>query len=442
MGLPAVRVGAPMIGQSAGDHGRRVFMAGLFDLRNYGDLLFPLLADRRLAQYGYRIQPVTPAGGSCGWADTTPCIALEGLFAEEGQPAGVLIGGGNIVYGGVRGNHLLPNSPETADRGELAAWGPPGLWLGPALAAAVHDVPILWNAPGLPHPLAGHWRSLLGSALDASDYVSVREEMSRSLALETSSRADIRVVPDSAAELARLWPKAGLAAVYRTLLERKGARPDVRIWAIHLRDRSLGEHSLAELAREIDRIAARTGLTPALVAIGPGLGDATMVRELNDRLTVSALPLDDPAGPREIAALISHAHLYVGASLHGYITAAAYGVPGLLVARPRHRKFSGFVSQIGRSGDLKGDWCAALDAVPPALAEGPSARIPDEVHARLDRHWAAIAAALSNPARSRAARAAFLRTVVRLGLRTPFGPAWLLSPMLRSRAHQRPGASA
>ncbi len=430
-----------MMRRSARERGR-VFMAGVFDLQNYGDLLFPLLAARRLAPLGFEVRPITPAGGSCGWDDTMPCAGLADLFAQEGRPAGVLIGGGNIVYGGVHGGHLLPNSPQPRDPGGVAAWGPPGLWLGPALAAAAHDMPILWNAPGLPHPLAGHWRSLFGSALDASDYVSVRDEASRQLALETASRADIQVVPDTAAEIARLWPAAGLTALFRTLLERKGARPDARLWAVHLRDRSLGEHSLSDLAREIDRIAARTGLTPAPVAIGPGLGDGAMARELGARLSAPALLFDDPGGPREIAALIAHSRLYVGASLHGYVTAAAYGVPGLVVARPRHRKFSGFVSQIGRSGDLTGDWRDALDAVFAALAEGPGERIPTEIHERLDRHWAAIAAGLGDPARNRAARAAFLRTYMRLGLRPPSGPAWLLAPMLRSRSGQRGAVTA
>ncbi len=62
--------------------------------------------------------------------------------------------------------------------------------------------------------------------------------------------------------------------------------------------------------------------------------------------------LDDPLGLREIAAAIADAALYVGASFHGYVTAAVYDVPGVMVARPAFRKFGGFLRQTGRMQDL------------------------------------------------------------------------------------------
>src|SRR5262249_47963886 len=111
----------------------------------------------------------------------------------------------------------------------------------------------------------------------------------------------------------------------------------------------------------------------------------------------------------------------IGASLHGYIAAAAYGVPAVLVAQPSYRKFQGFLDHTGRGQDLARDWPGAF-----ALARSRADRsvpMPDRVLDALDAHWRGVADALADPAARRAERHAFLRQWLRAGAETG-GASW------------------
>ena len=133
------------------------------------------------------------------------------LDASRQPAAGILIGGGYIIHA-----HSLDFLDHYAGAG-IGSWCGAGLWLGATLAAALRDIPLAWNAPGVPHPFSARQHRLLAPALQAASYVSVRDEGSRRL-LAPHGAADIAVVPDPIADLPRLWPKAKLADDYHQLL--------------------------------------------------------------------------------------------------------------------------------------------------------------------------------------------------------------------------------
>jgi hypothetical protein len=337
----------------------------------------------------------------------------------------LLIGGGNIVYGNISAATLLRLPPGTAQR-EIVDWAAPGIWLGPMLVAALRDAPVAWNAPGVPYVLTRRWHDLLAAAFRASEPVSLRDQASIDLLGPAAEGADIATPPDTALDLAAMWPRAALAPDFARLLARKSVSGDARFWAIHLRDRSLGEMAPGTLAGWIDAMSQSHGLTPLLVAIGPTLGDAEAMRDLSALLRSPHLLLDDPEGPREIAAAIAHCVGYSGASLHGYVTAAAYGLPGALVARPAHRKFGGFLGQIGHGAALFRSWDEVM-ALSHPFPDWPGP-IPESATARLDAHWQAVRDAFEHPARRRPQRAEFLRAFLAAGLDAVPDPGRLLAP--------------
>ena len=74
---------------------------GTFDVENFGDLLYPLIARHRLSAAGADITFVSPIGAAPVWRDcveTVPASALDELEID-----GVLLGGGNIVHAGLAG---------------------------------------------------------------------------------------------------------------------------------------------------------------------------------------------------------------------------------------------------------------------------------------------------------------------------------------------------
>lgn len=407
----------------------RALIVGTFDVDNYGDLLFPLVAADRLAPHGIDVIPVSPTNRPVARLPDAPQpVSVAEMLSGLGPLDGILIGGGYII-------HKIPAVTLAEYTGAgVADWAYPGLWIGATLAGALRDVPVIWNAPGVPFPFGGaRRRALIGAALQTASHLCVRDPGSAEF-LEPAYGAPVPVVPDTVLGLAHLWPRESLKAVHADLLHGAGLPAGTRTLALHVRPRSLGTLGPAELAGQIDRIAADLGLAPLLVAIGPSFDDGALARDIAGRLTVPHICLDAPASLRQTAAAIAGSAGYVGASMHGYVTAAAYDVPGVMVARPAHRKFSGLVGQLNRPGDLVRDWTEAFEPLARNLAAPAGPVIPAAVHQALDRHWQTVARILrdSDPAR-RPRQRRFLAQYMVQGVQGQ-GADWVFQPFARGAA--------
>lgn len=407
---------------------RTILMTGMFDMDNYGDLLFPLVAAHRLQPAGLRVQPVAPSASRPAFADALSPIATTDMLAGETKAAGILVGGGYIIHAG---------STDFLDHYRASDVGPSagvGLWLGAALAGALHGLPVAWNAPGVPHPFTSRQASLIRPMLASLAYRSVRDAGSARL-IAAPADLPLAVVPDPIIDLPRLWPRAGLADDFRSLLARNGFSGETRLLAVHVRNRSMKGLEPAWLGAEIGRFAAARGLTPMLIGIGASHDDPAVARSLAPFLGMPHLLLDEAGRLREITAALAHSRLYLGASLHGYIVSTAYGVPGVLVGRPAYHKFSGFLAHTGRESDLAGSWPEAFE-IAAALGPETDARPPATAHDALDAHWRAIAAAFDAPPPS---GGEFALALLKSGLASE-GPGWALDPFLNRRMRAAPGA--
>jgi polysaccharide pyruvyl transferase WcaK-like protein len=399
---------------------KRVFQTGTFDVQNYGDLLFPLIADFRLKPWNISILPVSPTGFDTGWQDTVPSVPFRAMLNEADAIDAVMIGGGNIVHAG-------PSYLRDYEVAGLTGRAYAELWLGASLIGAIRNIPVVWNAPGVPMAMTKELETAGATlALRAADYVSVRDRSSADL-LGKHDAMNSAVVPDTVIELARMWPRASLAPTFKALIERKLAPPEARFLAIHVKERSL-DLTHAELATAIEQFAGSRGLTPLLIAIGPCHDDHLTARRIARHLKLAHVLLDDPVGLAEIASAIANATLYLGSSMHGYITGAAYNVPGAIVARPLLDKFAGFLAHIDRPQDLAVDWRMAFELGAARLAEPPRQCIPDALFEMLDTHWARIRAVVAKPGALMAKRTRFLRHYVKNGVEAS-GGAWLFDPL-------------
>jgi hypothetical protein len=403
---------------------RTVLMTGMFDMKNFGDLMFPLIAQHRLQARGFTVLPVSPTGRDTGFPDALPSISLKDMLRGEREDVcGILIGGGYMIH--THKMHFL----EEYDVDGLADFAGAGLWLGAALSAVTRNVPMLWNAPGVPHPFAGSQRALIDAALAAADYVSLRDRGSIEL-LKAPPALSPAIVPDPVADIARLWRPDALQQVFRALVQRKGGRTNTGYLSLHFRFRSVEKIGVAALAERVDAFSQAHGLQPLLVAVGQTHADDVLAREIAGHLKTPHIVLDDPQSLMEIAAAVGGSRLYMGSSLHGYVTAAAYGVPGVLVAQPSYRKFQGFLDHTGRSRDLARDWGEAFDIGARLANEGIAQRVPDSVATALDAHWDRILAALETTALKHKERGAFLQAWLRAGMETG-GDGWPHLPYTR-----------
>lgn len=380
----------------------RIAHFGTFDVENYGDLLFPLVLERRLAGFGAEIVHVSPVGGPPVWGDCVPSIPVD--EAESLDLDAVIVGGGHII-------HAQPSDVPTyrdAEGGGLFAYA--DLWLGATLLAGRHGIPIVWNAPGVPAVPPSETAALLRWAVGEAAYLAVRDATSRGFLERAGCAGEIAVVIDTAIEVSALWSPDELAAAWREAFASRALPMPDRAIAVHFNARFLAE-GVADTAARLDAFARARQATPILLALGPCHGDAALAREIAAAMTGPHCLIDAPRSLREIAACIRGSQLYVGSSLHGAVTACAFGRPVVLVARESeggHAKFSGFLDERAKLLDPEGEdgsahvasWADAWDRIEglwtqdePAVAAGRSAA-DRRLGAALDRHWQRLADAL------------------------------------------------
>ena len=214
----------------------------------------------------------------------------------------------------------------------------------------------------------------------------------------------IAVVPDTALDVADLFSADELDESYAALLAAHNRERPERALAVHVNRRYLSGGAIEATAGHLDRIATATGSTPILLALGRCHDDHETARAISARLTCDHVVVDRPAGLREIVATISRADAYAGSSLHGMITALAFGRPAVVIAAEAGQgKFTGFLRQFHLVDRFLTDWAEA--ARRPELLQRTHDVEPVRAAARepLDRHWARMAEALGGaPGKPRA----------------------------------------
>ena len=367
----------------------RVAHFGTFDVENYGDLLFPHLLERRLGPRGFDFVHVSPLGGPGVWSDGAPSVSFSEFSARLAEFDAVVVGGGNIV-------HCSPTRLEHYDVGGISPlFSYSDLWLGATIMAAEEGLPVAWNAPGVPEPLKPDPHGLVDWVLGRAKYIAVRDDSSLRNLCAAGFIGKAQVVPDTALEVRQLWSPPDLDEAYRTAFESRDREPAGRAVAFHFNSRYLeGDPEL--IASVVEQVATRLEATPVLLAIGPCHGDGETALEIGRLLDGRALVIDRPNSLREVAACISRSSAYLGSSLHGLVTATAFGVPGLIVGPAGRHKFEGFLSHVGGRGRRVDTWAHAAQVVERLMAKTQTftARFREAAHRALDRHWTELEAAL------------------------------------------------
>jgi lipopolysaccharide transport system ATP-binding protein len=353
-------------------------ISGTFDVSNYGDLLFPLIAEAELGDRMGRVRLHRFSYSSRSAPDW--CYDVESLTdlpEAAGDLDGFVIGGGHLIR---FDKAIAPGyTPPTPD-----IHHPTGYWLSPALVALERGLPVAWNAPGVFGPIPVWAKPLMQLALASSSYVAVRDEPSRQALLRFASDSEIAVVPDTAFGIGRLVD-----------LQRPSAE------LMHLRETLglTGRYVVVQATRGLETFSrfarARRPLFEDCrllsLPIGPAHGD-------DDAHVGSDLPgvvrLPRWPSPLLIAELIGHAAAVVGTSLHLSITALAFGVP---VFRPggsdggKYAVLSSFdsVAYLPRGGEIDPRWFEER------LGRRPTSAAAGAVLDRLSVHWDHMAAALA-----------------------------------------------
>lgn len=358
-------------------------VAGTFDVGNYGDLLFPLVAEAELSArlgavklHRFSYHSKTPPD----WPYRVTSVAELPQMASSLD--GLLLGGGFLIR---------------FDKEVAPGYGPPdpaihhptGYWLTPGLIALQQGMPLIWNAPGMHCNEIPAWAEpLLELALSLSRYIAVRDQPSREALARFTDASRIAVVPDTAFGISRLLDGSPSPELNRLRQAAGLTRPYIVIQA------ALGSKSFARFFKK-HPYRFRDFQFLAL-PVGPVLGDHPAILE-KDFPKIARLPTWPH--PLLLAELIGNAEAVVGHSYHLAITALTSGVPVFTPQNLSAGKYSALLDfetlyQLDAKSDPDPDWLLSRvgRTAPPAAVE-----------ARLDPlrdHWDRIAAALEEGPRA------------------------------------------
>jgi len=362
----------------------QVAIFGTFDVANYGDLLFPILAEAALQK---RLGSVRLRAFSYHSRSTPewpyPVTSVSELPQLVDSLDGVLIGGGFIIrFDKVVAPGYFPPSPQIHH--------PTGYWLSPALIALQHNVPLIWNAPGMHrNPIPCWAKPLVRLALEQSPHVRVRDALSANTLRELNEQVQIEVLPDTAFGLPELIDPQQPTPAYRRLCETAGLHgPYLVVHAINGLERFL------HLWKTHSATFARWQLL--LLPIGPVLGDQESILGTGLPRAVSLATWPEPL---LLAEILAHAQGVIGHSYHLAISALAFGVPifssadlslGKYTALREYRGIHALPN--GQAIDPK--WFLQRLGTTPPCPQVSAAR--EQVH----RHWDRVAELISQGPRS------------------------------------------
>lgn len=361
-------------------------------MENYGDLLFPLIFERRLSDIADNFVHVSPVGGHPAWEDCVSSVAFSELLrAPPDDLGGAVIGGGNII-------HASPETVELYDSGGISSsLAYPSLWLGAGYLAARENLPLCWNGPGVPGSFAPIAARLLQWTASVSDYIALRDTMGQRLIEQTGVTQPMDVVPDTALDVSRLWTEETIDEAYEDAFIRRDMNIPGKSLVFHLNSRYVRE-GLDIIAARLDRICDNLKATPILIGLGPCHGDDDFQRQVAQEMTTEPLLIERPRSLREAAACIARSEAYIGSSMHGMITACSFGCPGMLVTSQRMPKFEGFLEHFNLSSWHTASWKEAERRADDLLSTPASMwqSVMETADPLLDEHWSRVRSALTS----------------------------------------------
>jgi polysaccharide pyruvyl transferase WcaK-like protein len=267
--------------------------------------------------------------------------------------------------------------------------------LGATALSASEGASICWNAPGAPEDFNNLLWPQITTCLRNSDYISVRDQNSKARLLASGVDVNVQIVPDTAWEVDALWGIDDIRLAFDQAHIRRGREPSKRSIAFHINDRYLFGLSTEELARLLDKMCESFGAVGILLAMGRCHGDHNLAVQVGEQMHSEPLIVDQPSSLCEITACLANSAAYVGSSMHGFITASAFGVPAIGVANKSVTKFEGMITTAQLQDTIFDSWLLACDSLLSIDIDAHRShlgRVRNAIQRRLDEHWGSILA--------------------------------------------------
>lgn len=361
----------------------KIGVSGTFDVDNFGDLLFPLIAEKQLSDFD--CIAISPTSTKTIFSDAI--VPLEISSSLDGLNA-LIIGGGNIIR---TSNSTL----QTYLDNNVGHNAYTNLWLSSCLANNQNSAPIIWNAPGVAEEVMSEQKEYVRNCLMRTDYISVRDKQSKNILLSVHENAEIHVVPDSAWQLPKLFLKEELFSDFYNVVS---GFTDQNYGVFHFNSRYIGSNSSEKLSAYVEKICGFYNIKPILVAIGGCHGDGELIDSISASLSIPNIKLTELSSLKEVISLLAYAKVYFGSSMHGLITSAAFGNAAVCIADGKI-KFDGIQDLFSETQVIYNSWeqlLSHLDRISLEELSSASRQVSSAADIKLDIHWNTIRELVSN----------------------------------------------
>lgn len=304
---------------------------GTFDVDNYGDLLFPLVIERRMPNCDF--VHISPIGGDALYPDCFKTIDIN--EASKIKFDAVIVGGGNII-------NISKDVIQEYQAVNKIAY--PSIWIGASALAYEQKIPLAVNAPSI--SIYNSNPSILSVFIEkfvsGSCYSAFRDRFSYDYSKNLCPSKDISLVPDTAFDVDELWDNE----VIESRVKKLNLDKDVNYISFHMNSRYLNP-DIEGASRKIDEICEQYNCIPLLLVIGKCHNDLETAKNFENILKTESL-IVDPEYLCDIASAIYSSCGYIGSSMHGFISSLAFGKSSrLLLGEKPLPKFGGLLEHVG-----------------------------------------------------------------------------------------------
>lgn len=319
----------------------RIAQIGTFDVENYGDILFPDVFKNNINRLNLEIElDIFSPRGNCNKPFTDwhvfPISQLEQLCREKKYDA-LVIGGGDLICLSTMISHIYAD----------VNYHSYDIWQIPILLGEKYNIPVIWNAPGVPFHFSQNERALVQDFLKASEYVAVRDTTSKEI-LECCGDAEIQVVPDTVFSLERLYHKNDMLNLQKELYKQGKIPFDTNYIVFQHNISHLNDTKYIECIKEfLKQVVEQTDYQVLLFPIGYIHQDENFLQKLNQINTARIKLLNGKLDTREMTAVLAASSGYVGTSMHGAVVSYVYDKMALCINAMKLCKIKGVLMQMG-----------------------------------------------------------------------------------------------
>lgn len=283
----------------------KIAFAGVFDIDNYGDHLFPIIFEDNLKRRNFNpdIYLFSPFDSVQGFGINKKVYALnkmEKMHKDIGFDI-IVVGGGEIIhfYSFKQRNH----------KGEYVEYPIYETWIVPYIVGKKFGIPVVWNNPGCPFELEGYQDYIAKKVVAEVDYLSVRNCFSYDILKKYNEK--VRLSIDTAFDLPNVFPKESLQ---RKINDE---------YIVFHCNRFIGEDSYNEALNVLLMLSKQYKIVLLPLAITND--DYSILERFYTDSGNRFILINDNLDMKSIVSYLAHTKLYIGVSFHGAITANAYG---------------------------------------------------------------------------------------------------------------------